>query len=273
MNKKKVFLISAMVVTLGLSQVANSQINLEKTFNESVSWNGSIHIEQDAYPANTYYSAGVVGNSYVVKVYNADYSLRTNNTYNFTPPAGYKVSSVSMSRKIFNTDDNYEFMVNYVRTDNTLDNTREKVILHNQNGTIIKDFGSAYMVSVYPYPHIANNRFRLIVTKYYYNGSLSDPQIEIYSLPGTPPVSTMSVKADEYQSSPYPNPANAVITLPYQLAAGETSVMNIYSINGQLIERKQIDSVFDKILLNVSNYAKGMYIYEVKGVSNRFVVE
>ncbi len=46
--------------------------------------------------------------------------------------------------------------------------------------------------------------------------------------------------------------------------------MNIYGINVELIESKRIDSVFDKILLDVSGYAKGTYLYEVNGASNRF---
>ena len=49
--------------------------------------------------------------------------------------------------------------------------------------------------------------------------------------------------------------------------------MRISNIQGQLVELKQIDYVFDKIILNVSNYSKGVYIYEVNGVSNKFVVE
>ncbi|MDR1678374.1 MAG: T9SS type A sorting domain-containing protein [Prevotellaceae bacterium] len=74
----------------------------------------------------------------------------------------------------------------------------------------------------------------------------------------------------EKVSPPYPNPANTIVTLPYKLAQGKTSVMNIYSTSGQLIESKQIDSVFDRILLNVSGYAKGIYLYEANDVSNRF---
>jgi len=70
----------------------------------------------------------------------------------------------------------------------------------------------------------------------------------------------------------YPNPANTTITLPYQLKQGEKSAMHIYNINGQLVETKQVDYVFDKILLNVSSYASGTYFYEVNGVSNKFIV-
>lgn len=263
------FIVGSMLL---LFKTTNAQINLVHTFNESVTWNGSIYIEQNLYPSNSYFSTNVVNNSYVVKIYNADYSVNANNTYNFTPPTGYKISSVSMSRKVFNTDNNYEFLVNYIRTDNTYDNTREKSILYNQNGSIIKDFGFAYMVSVYPYLHIANSNFRLTVTKYYYDGTNTTIKTEIYSVPGIPPTSVASLKSDEIQLA-YPNPANSIITLPYQLKNGEIALMNIYNNNGQLMDTKQIDFMFDKILLDVSNYPKGVYFYEVNGFSNRFIVE
>ncbi len=120
---------------------------------------------------------------------------------------------------------------------------------------------------------ISSNEYRLSLVHYIYDtqvqGSLRF-KTEIYSLPGVG-TNVRSAQAEKV-SSPYPNPAKTTVTLPYQLKQGETSTMNIYSINGQLIESKQIDSVFNKILLNVSGYAKGAYLYEVNGVSNRFIV-
>jgi len=270
-NMKNLFFLFMLISMLFINKTTSSQINLVHTFDESVTWTGTPYMEQNLYPSNIYYSANVVDNSYVVKIYNADYSLNTNDTYYFTPPTGYKVSTVTMSREIFNTDNNYEFLVNYQRTDNTYDNTRQKLILYNQNGSIIKDFGFAYMVTAYPYLHIANDSFRLIVTKYYYDGTDITTQTEVYSVPGNPTTIIPNIKPNEIQK-PYPNPASSIITLPYQLKQGEISVMHIYNNNGQLIEIKQIDSIFDKLLLNVSNYNKGVYFYVFNGLTNKFVV-
>ena len=255
------------VLTLAVLS-ANAQINLQHTFDGTVSANGGIQMEQDAYPANTYVSAAVSGNSYVVKIYNGDYSLNTNNTYSFTPPTGYKVTGVSMSRKMFNSDDDYEFLVNYEKTDYVSDNTRAKAILYNKSGGVIKDFGTAYSVYVYTYLHVINNTLRLMVTKFDSNSNTT--KTEIYSVPGTPAASAPSLKAKEVQNA-YPNPANAEINLPYQLAQGEAT-MNIYNANGQLIESKVINSTSDRITLNVSGYVPGMYFYEVNGISNKFIV-
>ena len=53
---------------------------------------------------------------------------------------------------------------------------------------------------------------------------------------------------------------------------GEQAEMLIYDVNGKMIEKKMIDSTFDKILLNVESYTPGIYFYSVNGVSHKFVV-
>lgn len=70
----------------------------------------------------------------------------------------------------------------------------------------------------------------------------------------------------------YPNPARNTISLPYNLNKGEQAEMLIYDVNGKMIEKKTIDSTFDKILLNVESYTPGIYFYSVNGVSHKFVV-
>lgn len=261
-----------MTVILCIPQIVNSQINLEHTFDGSVTCSGSIHMEQTTYPPNSYYIVSIVENSYVVKIYNSDYSLYSNDTYDFTPPEGYKLYSVSLSRELFNELDDIEFMVVYNKIENVYDNTRSTAILYNQTGSVIKDFGFAYSVYVYPYLHIMDGSFRLQVGKTYYDGTNTAQETEIYSIPGTPPTNTSNLKSAELQS-PYPNPANTIITLPYQLKQGQFSHMNIYKLNGKLIETKQIGYDFDKVLLNVSNYTKGVYVYTVNGISSKFIIE
>ena len=250
----------------------NAQINLEHTFNEGVNWNGSYYFDQNLYPSNCFYLSSIVDNTYVVKIYKADYSVYSNNTYNFTPPTGYKVYNVSMSRNLFNTDNNYEFLIIYHKITSISDNKNTKCILYNQDGSVIKDFGTADNISTYPLLLINNNKLFFYITKFYYNGTISSYNVEIYSVPGTPPAGIANLKSNGNQL-PYPNPAKSVIALPYQLKNSETANLNIFNMNGKLIEIKQIDSAFDKILLNVSNYPKGTYIYDVNGERNKFIVE
>lgn len=49
--------------------------------------------------------------------------------------------------------------------------------------------------------------------------------------------------------------------------------MHIYSLTGQLLKAIQIDYNFDKIELDVSDFNVGEYIYEYKGISNKFNVK
>jgi hypothetical protein len=205
------------------------------------------------------YITNVNATSNQIKFYNADYSLYKN--INIVPVNGYNMTGATFfSKRLYNDDNKVEFIVSFLRVqDGTVINN---IKLYNEDGIILKDFGEGTEMSVIIF--LLNEQYKLFVFK--------NNITEIYSLPGTISTGVSDKKITEYQS-PYPNPTNATITLPYQLGQGETSAMNIYNINGQLIETKQIDYIFDKILLNVSAYPKGIYIYEVNGVSKQFIVE
>ena len=94
---------------------------------------------------------------------------------------------------------------------------------------------------------------------------------EIYSLPGSIPSSISKLESLNMLPA-YPNPTRAIINLPYVLEKGQTAVMRIYNINGQLSDQKEIDSSFDRILLNVESYHPGIYFYEYNGITNKFIV-
>lgn len=278
---KKAFYTTLLVITFGLSQISNAQITLEHTFaNERVSFNigivdGELNCFQDAatYPENGYYYSEIVNNSYRIKTYNADYSVNSNQTYTFTPPTGYQVSSVAASKKLFNDDDNYEFIVTFYKTNPVgYDNDSYRVALYDVNGSVLKNFGSGCYVYVYPMLFIVDNHYKLLVYRSLYDaGNNNLTSTEIYAVPGDPSAGVTGATVPN-PITPYPNPASTTISLPYNLRQGVASEMHIFDDSGKLIETKQIDAVFDKILLNVSNYAKGVYLYEVDGVSSRFVV-
>lgn len=164
-----------------------------------------------------------------------------------------------VSQHLFNDDDKLEFIV-WVMTNGY----RYQFCVYNEDMeclfTSYERFSTTQKFTLYP----TSAGYLLSVgndtgTPFYY--ALSDYQVETS-------VKTVSLPA----SVAYPNPAGETITLPYKLAQG-TSVMNIYSIDGQLIESRQIDSLSGGILLNVSGYAPGIYLYEANGESNRFIVK
>ena len=275
------FYTSIVAIMCCLSQVSNAQITLEHTFkNENVSvMSGNVNgkpnfFVEKLFPVGSFYFTEVVNNSVHIKAYNPDYTLIIDKTYSLTPPTGYKTSYVWVFKKVFNTDDNYELLVTFSKISPVSnDNEASRLILYDSNKNVIKDFGAGNMFYIGNMVYIINNGCKVPISRYLYNGGDLVANTEIYSVPGDPSAYDAGNTSVDSFSSPYPNPANTYITLPYKLNEGEFAVMNIFNINGQLIESKKIGYDFDKILLDVSGYAKGMYIYEVKNVSNKFVVK
>jgi hypothetical protein len=275
------FYTSIVAIMCCLSQVSNAQITLEHTFkNENVSvMSGNVNgkpnfFVEKLFPVGSFYFTEVVNNSVHIKAYNPDYTLIIDKTYSLTPPTGYKTSYVWVFKKVFNTDDNYELLVTFSKISPVSnDNEASRLILYDSNKNVIKDFGAGNMFYIGNMVYIINNGCKVPISRYLYNGGDLVANTEIYSVPGDPSAYDAGNTSVDSFSSPYPNPANTYITLPYKLNEGEFAVMNIFNVNGQLIESKKIGYDFDKILLDVSGYAKGMYIYEVKNVSNKFVVK
>lgn len=73
----------------------------------------------------------------------------------------------------------------------------------------------------------------------------------------------------------YPNPASKWITLPYIINdnQGAKAELQIFSIDGRLVERRSINANDRAVSINVENYAHGIYTYRINGVARKFVVE
>jgi len=260
MKKIKIIFICIATVSMMLfSQRTNAQINLEHTFEGHIHFTNTISSLYPFYSSHfgdveLYISAFTTQ----IKLYNPDYSLYKS----IDLPTGYSLEFTNFfSKGLFNTDGKIEFMAFLANNDEGVG----KTILYNEDGVILKEFDDNYdllLSNIYK----INEQFKLSMYNWRNNTT------EIYSLPGTMSNAVPQIGSGIFQP-PYPNPANSIITLPYQLKQGEISTMRIYNMNGQLIETKQIDSAFDKILLNVSNYRRGMYLYEVNGESKRFIVK
>jgi len=258
--KKIVFCLLATASMMLFSQTTNAQINLEHTFEGSVRFSNTISSIVPYYTSDLgdvdFYITYMDANQ--IKLYNIDYSLYKS----INLPAGYVVMYAAFfTKELFSNDNKIEFIAHICKEEGD----GEKIIICNEDGMILKEFVNGYE-PFFSYIYKVNGQFKLSM----YNDN--NNTTEIYSLPGTMSNAVPQTGSNIFQL-PYPNPANSTITLPYQLKQGEISTMRIYNMNGQLIETKQIDSAFDKILLNVSNYRKGMYIYEVNGESKRFIVK
>jgi len=195
----------------------------------------------------------------LLKIYNPDFSLRNSCSFDGNIFAG--IQFYFFSQKLFNDDGLIEFVVQYMIESELV----SYIVIYNENGEIIRKFSD---VSLYSWPKVAqyHNQAKLVI-------QYAD-KAEIYSLPGTIPNNISENTGKSFSTlPPYPNPSYSYVNLPYRLDAGQTSIMSIYNINGQLIEIKNIDAYFNVIKLNVENYNAGVYIYEYNGISNKFIVE
>ena len=182
----------------------------------------------------------------------------------------YRYDGVSLfpTRHLIDADDGLEFIVTEFSS-SALGGSHNHSYIMEEDGTIIYDFTNGSNSS-FEFK-LVNNDIRLIRSVGYFVGSYTpdDMELEIYGTGG-------SYSAEEFHlvsnSVAYPNPAKSNIILPYELSERETATMSIYNLNGQLIERFEIGSHFNQVQLNINSYSPGIYLYEYKGRSNKFIV-
>ncbi len=246
MKKATVILIALFISYFDL----DAQINLEHTFNQKgISWSNSIQMYYYVDNNNIYF-------------YNDNYSFYK--SVNIPVPSGYSLGTTFYhSTTLFNNDSFIEFCCFY-STDDYSDIKSEII---NENGSIVKTFGTSNIGQIYS---VINNGYRMNVARY--TNYPTDYVNDIYSLPGS--LSSINGKeVNNLSGNPYPNPSEYEIYLPYKLNKNEISDMIIFDINGKTIDRIKIGGHLDKIRLNTSDYVPGVYIYKYNNTSNNFIVK
>ncbi|MBO4481573.1 MAG: T9SS type A sorting domain-containing protein [Bacteroidales bacterium] len=209
-----------------------------------------------------------------VKLYNTDFqlvkeivlpeSLLFNNRRHFT-------EVFMMGKHIVNTDEKIELIVHIAQVESQNEaggyDYSYSCYMINEDGDILYDFGD---ISPDRCVHKVGNQLRMIGWNY----KASNPICNIYALGGTYNPSTMVISSQHSSyPNPYPNPSQNTIMLPYILQSGETTLLRIFNMNGQLMDTFRIGSDFDKIQINISNYPKGVYSYTYNGVTKKFIVQ
>lgn len=244
---KQLFKTFTMLLFVGVlfTNKLNAQITLEHTFDGVI------------YPCGDYYCtySETSDHSYLtVTIYNQDYSIYKQLT--IYPYEGCNI--IQMSEDIF-TYSFYGLQFIFVECYRYYEDGGTSVsILYDIDGNIVKKWDGTADFNFY------NNKM-IVYLRDWENGWVS----EIYSIDGYD-LNEKVMPTSFFHA--YPNPARNTISLPYNLNKGEQAEMLIYDVNGKMIEKKMIDSTFDKILLNVESYTPGIYFYSVNGVSHKFVV-
>ncbi len=234
-----------------------SQITLEKTYTSD-----NLQVYTNATETN-YYSIGQ--NLTTVKIYNANHTLKTQ--FSPTIPTGYSMNISSynnfiLSKNVFNTDNLLEIVVVFNKYDNGSVN---RIVIFNEDGQIVKDFGENYRFDdefdfhIYHDNTTNSNKLRLYKT--------TINSTEIYNLPTT----SLAAKEVQFQSklSAFPIPTNKVLNV-INPDNGANKVQ-IYDVSGKLVMNKTFSSNDNKITIDVESLTKGIYIYKIGELSSKFI--
>lgn len=267
-----------------------AQIELVSTFSSQqsndVSFAGTVYSEYDyGGDMQIYNLSGIDGfmqqefdeetNSINLKIYSGDFSSIITKTIKVPSFDGYKLESqdkdewCKISQHIFNNDDELECMITYVSEGGG--DYSEKFVLFDSKGNIIKDFGNAYHMWWYNNLYLINNQSYIIIKRVDRNYKTT---FEIYSVPTTVnPNQLKSATISNSTLSAFPNPAKTFVNLSYNVSGVEDAEMVITDASGRVVERRIVNAMQDNLRLNVANYKRGMYFYEVQGFTGRFIVE
>ncbi len=280
----------ATIMLLISSSAVFAQIELVSTFSSQqsndVSFAGTVYSEYDyGGDMQIYNLSGIDGfmqqefdeetNSINLKIYSGDFSSIITKTIKVPSFDGYKLESqdkdewCKISQHIFNNDDELECMITYVSESGG--DYSEKFVLFDSKGNIIKDFGNAYHMWWYNSLYLINNQSYIIIKRVDRNYKAT---FEIYSVPTTVnPNQLKSATISNPTLSAFPNPAKTFVNLSYNVSGVEDAEMVITDASGRVVERRIVNAMQDNLRLNVANYKRGMYFYEIQGFTGRFIVE
>lgn len=247
---KKLILLYVFFTIMG---VVRAQIYLEKDYNASTG------LTELAISGYKYYLMDVVNNQ--CRIYNMDHSAWK--TINLSIPAGMTLYDIKfVSETLFNTDSKVELAYIYYSYDTTLLFYTYYTKVINENGMELLSIpGCSYLEVDRP------GTYGTKMLAYVYDYSIINWTLNtlVYSLPGTLPTGGIAVEGQRKQDKPFPNPASAMITIPYQLpdgvSKGEISLING---SGQLIQRYRVDRTFRELLIQTAGMPKGIYLYQLK---------
>lgn len=263
---KKSFLTTLAVS--GITLFATAQITLDHTLDGRIA--EIIELSGSGPKIITY-------NNTTLRLYNMDYTLWK--TIQMPQLAGYEVTfwgakSALVSEDLFDNDpSNIEFIVNYYPANSQ--NLPDKTVVLRDDGSVVDEFeGSIRWDEI---PNIfqgSDGKIKLPVSV----GDSNNEEIRIYSLPGSYPCQPDVCQQSDNSSlrpasferhggilgDPVPNPSTSTVVVSYTLPSTiRTAFLQVSAINGKLMERRFIESQNGTIILDVSQYTTGNYLYRI----------
>jgi hypothetical protein len=241
-----------------------SQINLEKKIE-----NEELQVYTNS-SETYYYSTGY--DLTKVKIYNSDFSLKTEFTPQF--PNGRTNFSISpyeenfsLSKKIFNDDDLLEIVINFSGKESFMGGTRI-IKIYNENGELVKDFGDNVDYRYWEngfniYHDNSSNENKLILF------NMTTNSTEIYRL-STSSLATNEIIQNKSIKS-YPNPVKEILYIE-NLIGNENNII-IYDSNSKEVFKQKIPEKLRNTAINVKSLKSGVYYYRIGNLTNKFIKE
>ena len=227
-----------------ISNFAFGQITLEHSFSSGF----------EAYTnANEtfYYSVGEVNE---VKIYNSDYTLK--NQFILPQQMYIQSSKYTLSKNIFNLDNLLEIVV--------LNINDNGIKIYNENGLLIKDFGSGCFFGDY-------NSFQVFHDSTTQSNKLTilktDFTTVVYDL-GTNSLATKELQ-NRNNLSAFPIPTNKILNI-VNPNNGNNS-LQVYDENGKIVINKLFTNSEKTISLDVEFLPNGLYLYKIGNFSSKFL--
>lgn len=236
------------------ASTAFAQINLENTY----STDGDDAVYFSFAIENEYFFYTLNASESVVKIYNSSHVLYK--TITLPIDAGYTLEKIYLpTDKLFNLDSKIEFIALFSGE------TDSKMILFNEDGTNLKDFGadrwSAYSVKV------SSNMFKLITVA---SSKMSPFSYDVYSLPGTLTELQESILKSQYVMA-FPNPAKDIITISNISQNKSFSIIEIFDENANLVQQIELNPNQSNVNIDISSFKRGLYLYKTNNTSGKFI--
>jgi len=204
-------------------------------------------------------------------IYNADFSLNREVTLNIPNLISTSYMRINggdgdvyyATNHLFNSDNLLEFVV------------RIKDPISGKSGFAVVNENNVILLSIYC-ENATDNPDKCIFystkTRFYLAASLGSTT-KLYSLPGTErfdgsaeTTSPTSVKeiASSVTESPFPNPARTTVKLTYTLPEGTKGTIQVYDVNGKILNSLVVNGAFPYLDLDITNYTAGTYLYTVQ---------
>jgi hypothetical protein len=210
-----------------------------------------------------------------IYIYNLDHSLEK--TIVFTPPLYGQHGILNISKRLFDLDDAYEFLLITVISSSVSADFSLK--LFKENGTILFSCDSCNLYSGQndaategyfnrPPIYTTETGTKMLVKDLRVNHN----SILVYSLPGKLPGGTAKsgvnspsiISGNSLPVSAYPNPSNGQMRISYKLLAGEsTGELVILTTGGAEVKRYRVGNGFNDILIEKSDLPSGSYFYKL----------